>query len=162
MPSRWKLFRILCILQLIAAGLAMLETVFSFFIFANWTAVVKLCVYVAILLLASLGLTLVNQNYPDEPVSGRQKKSFNRLFIINFLFLSFVFGFVIREARDLAELAELIGKERLSFPFHLYLPLLFYVFLLIFQMLLLFGLYKLRLELALNFSKRKFDFESVS
>lgn len=162
MPTRWKLFRVLCILQMIAAGLAVLETIFSFFIYANWPALVKICVHVAIMFLASLGLNLVNQNYPDEPVAGRQKKTFNRLFLINFLFLSFLFGFVIGEFRDISDLAILIGKDRLSLPFRLYFGLIFYLILLLFQMLILFGLFTLRVELAANFSKRKFDFEEVS
>jgi TRAP-type C4-dicarboxylate transport system permease small subunit len=162
MPIRWKLFRIGCILHMILTGLALLETVFSFFIQANWPAVVKICVFVAILFLVSLGLNLVNQNYPDEPVAGTQKKAYNRLFLVNFLFLSFLFGFVIGEYRQLAEIAELTSRDIGSFPFHVYLALIAYFLLLVFQMITLFGLYALRIELASNFSKRKFDFEKTN
>ena len=41
------------------------------------------------MLLCILGINLVNNNYPEEPVEGRQKKVFNRVFLVNFVLLTF-------------------------------------------------------------------------
>lgn len=162
MPIRWKLFRAICIVQMIAAAVNLLTTLFNFFRYASWAGVISLVVYTAILLLAILAVNLLNTNYPDEPVEGRQKKNFNRLFLINFLFLAFLFGFIIAEFRSLNKLAATIDKSLFSLPPGIFLMLVTYIVMLIFQLIILYGLFKLRLELYSNFTKRKFEFESGS
>ncbi|HKZ67206.1 MAG TPA: hypothetical protein VJ111_12650 [Chitinophagaceae bacterium] len=160
MPLHWKLFRTICIIQLIAAAFNSLDTLFNFFIQASWSGLIGLALFLAIMFLTILAIHLLNNNYPDEPVKDKQKKSFNRLFLVNFLFLTFLFGFIIAEFRSLTHLASLTGKTLFEFPFAIFLMLLVYVGMLILQLLILYGLYKLRLELYANFMKRKFDFEN--
>ena len=159
MPGRWKLFKAICIIQMIAAAFTGLDVLFSFFRHASWSNVIGLVVSLPILLLTILAINLLNHNYPDEPVEGRQKKSFNRLFLINFLFLTFLFGFVIAEFRSLSQLASLSSKQFFDLPFSIFLMLVTYTIMLLFQLVILYGLYKLRLELNANFMKRKFEFE---
>ena len=110
MPLRWKLFRAICIVQMIAAAINVLDILFNFFRYASWSGVVGLILFTAIMLLTILAVNLLNNNYPDDPVEGRQKKSFNRLFLINFLFLTFLFGFIIAEYRSLNQLAITLSK----------------------------------------------------
>lgn len=159
MPIRWKLFRTICIVQMIAAAFNELDVLFNFFRYASWSGVIGLILFLAILLLTILGVNLVNNNYPDEPVEGNQKKSFNRLFLVNFLFLAPLFGFVIAEFRSLTQLAHLTSKQLFDLPFSIFLMLIAYLGMLILQLIILYGLYKLRLELYANFMRRKFEFE---
>ena len=157
MSIRWKLFRAICIVQMIAAAVNVLDILFNFFRYASWTGLIGLILFTAILLLTILAVNLLNNNYPDDPVEGRQKKSFNRLFLINFLFLAFLFGFVIAEIRSLNKLIISLGIS--SLPRSIFLMLFVYSVMLILQLIILYGLYKLRLELYSNFMKRKFEFE---
>jgi hypothetical protein len=159
MPLRWKLFRAVCIVQMIAAALNALDTLFNFFRYASWSGLIGLILFTSILLLTILAVNLLNNNYPDDPVEGKQKKSFNRLFLINFLFLAFLFGFIIAEFRSLTHLTSITGRNLSNFPFSIFLMLIIYSCMLIFQLIILYGLYKLRLELYSNFMKRKFEFE---
>jgi hypothetical protein len=159
MPLRWKLFKAVCIVQMIAAAVNVLDILFNFFLYASWSGLIGLVLFTSIMLLTILAVNLLNNNYPDDPVEGRQKKSFNRLFIINFLFLTFLFGFIIAEFRSLNHLVNTTGKNLSDLPFGIFLMLIVYSCTLIFQLIILYGLYKLRLELYSNFMKRKFEFE---
>jgi hypothetical protein len=109
------------------------------------------------MLLCILGINLVNNNYPEEPVEGRQKKVFNRLFLLNFILLTFLFGFIIAEIRSLNQFAGDLGTTFFKIPLSLFLMLVVYLAMVIFQLFILYGLYQLRLELHSNFMKRKFD-----
>ena len=159
MPIRWKLFRAICIVQMIAAAVNVLDILFTFFRYASWSGLIGLSLFTAILLLTIVAVNLVNNNYPDNPVEGRQKKSFNRLFLINFLFLAFLFGFIIAEFGSLNKLSISLSVDFYSLPPGIFLMLFVYAAMLVLQLLILYGLYKLRLELYANFMKRKFEFE---
>ncbi|MEP7372370.1 MAG: hypothetical protein ABI675_03205 [Chitinophagaceae bacterium] len=161
MPLRWKIFRIICIVQLIAASVNLLQKIFYFFLHISFGNIAGILLFIAIILLCILGINLVNNNYPEEPVQDKQKKIFNRLFLLNFILLSFLFGFIIAEMRSLNQFAFAIGKSFIEIPFGLFLMLLVYLFMLIFQLIILYGLYQLRLELYSNFMKRKFEFEKA-
>ena len=160
MPIHWKLFRTICIVQLIAATASLLDVLFNFFRYASWSGLLGLALFLAMMLLAVLAIRLLNNNYPDNPVEGHQKKNFNRLFLINFLFLAFLFGFIIAEFRSLAHLVSSTGKNIFDLPLMTFLMLFIYTGMLLFQLVIFYGLYKLRLELYSNFMKRKFEFEN--
>lgn len=159
MPLRWKIFKVICIIQLMAAAFNELDILFSFFRGASWGGLIGLFVFLAVLLLCILGLNLLSQNYPDEPVEGRQKKNYNRLFLINFLFLAALFGYVIAEFRSLSQLASLGSRHLLQLPFSVYLMMIMHLAMLFMQLYILYGLYRLRIELHENFMRRKFEFE---
>ena len=161
MPLRWKLFRAICIVQMIAAALNTLAILFHFFVHASWSGIIGLALFLAIMLLTILAVNLLNTNYPDDPVDGNQKKNFNRLFLVNFLFLSLLFGFIIAEMRSLTQLADVTLKNILDLPFSIFMMLIVYMSMLIFQLIILYGLYKLRILLYSNFMKRKFEFEKT-
>jgi hypothetical protein len=162
MPIRWKIFRIICVVQLLAASVNALERLFYFFLNFSFSHVAGLLLFIAIMLLCILGINLVNNNYPEQPVEGRQKKVFNRLFLLNFVLLTFLFGFIIAEIRSMNQVAvTIMGRSFFEIPISLYLMLLVYLVMLIFHLLILYGLYQLRLELYSNFMKRKFEFEKT-
>ena len=75
MPLRWKIFRIICIVQLLAASVNALEKLFYVFINFSFSNIVGLLLFIAIMLLCILGINLVNNNYPEEPVDGPAKEN---------------------------------------------------------------------------------------
>jgi hypothetical protein len=115
--------------------------------------------FVLIFLLTILAISILNNNYPDVPVSGRQKNNFNRLFLVNFIFLVFLFGIIFAEYRSLSTLAAWTGKSILELPFEFLTYLIGNLVVLIFQFIIFYGLYHLRRELYINFTKKEFDFE---
>ncbi len=144
---------------MIAAAFNELDVLFNFFRHAHWAGIVGLVVFLAILLLTILAINLLGQNYPDEPIEGRQRRSYNRLFLLNFLFLAPLFGFAVAEFRSLSQLAALSNQQITGLPWTIFLMLLNYIAMLLMQLYILFGLFKLRIELYANFRQREFEFE---
>lgn len=161
MPLRWKLFRTICIVQLLLASFRIMEALFHLFRYASFRSFAALFLFTGIMLLCVLGINLVSNNWPDEPVDGRQKKNFNRLYLVNFFSLSFLVGFIVAEYRSLHDLSLAAGKPLTEFPFSLFIMLILYLTVLVFQLVILYSLYRLRLELYSNFRIRKFEFENT-
>jgi hypothetical protein len=160
MPVKWILFRIVCIIQMLLASVFMITGLIGIFQYGSFTAFISLILFLFIFLLTILAVNILSNNYPDTPVTGKQKTSFNRLFLLNFLFLVLLFGIIFAEYRQLNGLAEILGKSVLDLPFDLFISLLVYFVILIFQFIILYGLYQLRRELYLNFMKKEFEFEN--
>jgi hypothetical protein len=100
MTIRWKLFRIICIFQLLLVGYGLFNSVFSLF---SWHSPVyflyKTVCYGLILAFMSQTLSILNYNYPDLPLSLRQKRAFNMLYLLNMLMIAFLFAQLISEWR---------------------------------------------------------------
>jgi hypothetical protein len=159
MPLRWKLFRIVCILQMLSASVFAIIGLINLFKSGGFTAIITILLFLLIFLQTILAITILNNNFPDVPVMGKQKTNFNRLYLLNFLFLVFLFGIIFAEYRQLSELAELISKPVYKLPFEFFIYLITNVVILIFQFIILYGMYQLRRELYFNFMKKQFDFE---
>lgn len=159
MSIGWKLYRFVCIIQMTIAAFIMLMTLLDFFRHASFGDVFKLLLFLLIMLLSIFAVNTLNNNYPDTPITGSQKKTFNRLFLLNFIFLAVLFGLIIAEYRAISELTKLLNISFFDLPFRLLILFLSYVLVLIFQFIMLYGLYDLRRLLYVNFMKRKFEFE---
>ena len=159
MSIRWQLFRIVCLLQMLASSFFTITALISFIESISFAAFVRVVLFLFIFLLTILAVNILNKNYPDVPVAGKQKTSFNRLFLFNFLFLVFLFGIIIAEYRQLNALSALIGKPLFNLPFEFLISPIVNVVMLIFQLIILYGLYLLRRELYINFIKKEFEFE---
>ena len=159
MPARWKLFRIVCILQMLAASAFMIMGLIQFFDGARFSAFISIILFLLIFLQSILAINILNNNYPNVPVTGRQKTNFNRLFLLNFLFLVFLFGMIFAEYRQLNKLAEFINRPVLKLPVEIFASIISDLIILVFQFIILYGLYQLRRELYVNFRKKEFDFE---
>lgn len=159
MPIRWKLFRVICIFQMLASSVLGIMAVIALFRSVNFYMFIVVFLFVLIFLLTILAINILNNNYPDVPVSGKQKKNFNRLYLLNFIFLIFLFGIIFAEYKFLRDLATLIGKSILELPVNLFFSLIGNVVVLIFQFIIFYGLYNLRRELYVNFTKKEFEFE---
>jgi hypothetical protein len=125
----------------------------------GFSAIITILLFLLIFLQTILAINILNNNYPDTPVTGRQKTNFNWLYLLNFLFLVFLFGFIFSEYRQLHSLSVLIGKSIFELPFEFFIYLITHLIILIFQFIILYGLYQLRRELYFNFMKKQFDFE---
>jgi len=159
MPLIWKLFRPLCLFQIIAAAIPCASALFSAFISGfSLYYIFESFAFFMVMMLANLGINLVYNNYPDQPVVDRQKKRFNWLFLINLLLLVFLFAHVFAEYSHLKALMELTGSFS-KLPALVWLSFGLYVLILIFELIILYGLYELRLLLYYNFSKKEFEFE---
>jgi len=92
----WKFFRVICIVQLI---LVAFKGIFSLSqLFDNgsiWVPLVNIAAYTLVFLFVYHGLSMLNYNYPDVPLSLKQKRSFNILYLINFILISFLFAEVV-------------------------------------------------------------------
>jgi hypothetical protein len=160
MPVNWILYRIVCILQMTSAAFILMSTLFTSFDNVSFSTIARLALFLLIILLAIFAVNTLNKNYPDTPITGPQKKTFNRLFLLNFVFLAFLFGFTIAEFRLMNQLAVITERSIFSLPFRVFITPLVYVLTLIFQFIILYGLYVLRRVLYTNFMKGKFEFES--
>jgi hypothetical protein len=159
MSASWKIFRIVCIIQMTIAVFFVLSSVINFLKSFSFTSFASIITFLLVMMLSILAVNILNNNFPDTPVEGKQKKSFNRLFLLNFVFLAFIFGFVISEYRTLATVAMMIDKNLFELPPKSLIGLAAYVVLLILQLIILYGLFLLRRQLYINFMKRTFEFE---
>ena len=144
---------------MLASSFFTITALISFIESISFTAFVRVVLFLFIFLLTILAVNILNKNYPDVPVAGKQKTSFNRLFLFNFLFLVFLFGIIIAEYRQLNALSALIGRSLFNLPFKLLISPIINMVMLIFQFIILYGLYLLRRELYFNFMKKEFEFE---
>jgi hypothetical protein len=58
---------------------------------------INIIAYTAVFLFVYHGLSILNYNYPDTPLSARQKRLFNVLYLINFLLIAFLFARVVND-----------------------------------------------------------------
>jgi cytochrome bd-type quinol oxidase subunit 2 len=105
-----------------------------------------------------LTFTIYNNNYPDKLIEGRQKKKFNRIFLINFLLIAFLFGFVFRDYRDAMLQSRSLDLRSEPYLFF-FIPFIISCCILIFHFSILYGLYWLRQQINNTISRKQFDFE---
>ena len=159
MPVKWKLFRVVCIVQMLSASVFTIMGLINFFTAGNLFSLLTTLLFLLIFLLTILAINILNNNYPNVPVTGKQKSNFNRLFLVNFLFLVFLFAIIFAEYRTLNDIAALTGTSFFNLPFRLFIYFIMAVSTLVFQFIILYGLYQLRRELYFNCMKKEFDFE---
>lgn len=160
MGLSWQLYRLICLLQMLATTFFTFTSLISLFNTGRIYYFLETIFFVLMAVLSIFALNLVNTNYPDKPVAGKQKNVFNWLFLINFFLLAFLFGLFFAEYRSLELLGSITGSAAFSLPFRFLVPLLFKSAVLIFQLLILYGLFNLRRELYRNFFVNKqFEFE---
>lgn len=158
MPLSWQLFRIVCLLQAAAAIYYFFRSMVAIFDQGGALNIFSFFCFAVIGAFAVFAFNLINSNYPDKPVAGKQKSWFNWLFLLNFLVLAFLFSFFFSAFRDYKELLSFLPNRMIPswFKWHFASTLL----LLIFQLIILFGLYNLRRLLFINAYKiRQFEFE---
>jgi hypothetical protein len=161
MSLGWQSFRVICFFQMLGAIFFAFVSLINLFSESRGGFLLTCLAYVLVAWLAILGINLLNNNYPDRPVSGTQKTVFNWVFLLNFILLAFLFGFIFLEYRQLKILAVWVRRPVFQLPFRLLIMLYINFLVLIFQLIILYGLYTLRRELYQNFFRNKqFEFEN--
>jgi hypothetical protein len=141
---RWKLFRIMCILQLIVVLFCLVSDVVRLFQGGNtWSELIGVISYGFVFLFVCQGLAILNDNYPDTPLSQSQKRRFNLLFLVNFILIAFLFSKVVVVWQILPFLS-LVNITKSYILYNFTFLLLRTVFVFIFHLLFLFGMYRLR------------------
>ena len=161
MSTAWKLFKFVCFLQMLATVYLTLTSFISLFQSLELYYIFETMAFALMACLAILALNVLGSNYPDKPVTGRQKSIFNWLFLLNFLLIAFLFGLFFAEFGQLKMLAVFLERSVFGLPFRMLFPLLVISMLLVFQFIILYGLYEIRRLLYKNFLiNKKFEFES--
>ena len=148
------MLRIICIIQILIA----ISKCFVSLVGLIGGQFVFLLQAIAFALIAALPVFtffISNNNFPDKPIEGKLKKNFNRLFLINVLLTSFLFGFVFKDYKQAMSLSDQMGH--LYFIF--FIDLSISIAMLLFHFSILYGLYWLRSHINNNTSSKQFDFE---
>jgi len=151
------ILRIICIIQILIAVFQCFASLVGF-IGGDFVFLLQAIAFALIAALPVFTFIIANNNFPDKPIEGKLKKNFNRLFLINILLISFLFGFVFRDYREGARLSNLPGFESGYLLF--FIPFIFSCIVLIFHFSILYGLYWLRRHINNNTNRKQFDFEN--
>lgn len=148
--------RFVCVLQFAMAGYMVLSSFVNIFDAPGWHSVVSLIAFSLAICLASYVLEVSNKNYPDTPLSTRQRSTFNWLFMLNFLMLSVLLTYNINDFKLITGLA---GAEEFKPGALFYLSVLLHLLISIFQVYILLNMVKLRRILIANFDKKSGDLD---
>lgn len=152
------MLRIVCIIQILIATFLCLSSFIGLLISGDWVLLLSVIAFGYIASLPIFTFILFNRNFPDKPIEGKQKRYFNRLFIINFLLIAFLFGFVFSDYRSAVLQSRTLGQES-GFEIASFIPFIISCIILIFHLIILYGLYWLRRHINKNVSTKQFDFE---
>src|SRR5436189_5707498 len=94
------ILRIICIIQILIATFLCLSSFIGLLMRGELILVLSVIAFGFIAALPILAFTTYNMYYPDKLIEGKQKKYFNRIFLINFLLIAFLFVFIFRDYRD--------------------------------------------------------------
>jgi hypothetical protein len=144
LTTGWKLFRLSCIIQMILVVLQLIGAVSGLFrpnfLLYSLSGTI---VYILMFLFLFQGLSLINYNYPETPLSPRQKRNFNWLYLLNFLGIAYLFAVMVSEIKLTFPLITQLDTDLLNlilFGFSFAVATISFVFHLVF----LAGMYKLR------------------
>ena len=152
------MLRIVCIIQTLMAIVQCFTSLFGLLMGGGFMLLLQAIAFGFIAALPILAFTIYNNNYPDKLIEGRQKKYFNRIFLINFLLIAFLFGLVFRDYRDGILQSRTLGVGS-GFDLVFFIPFIISCCTLIFHFSILFGLYWLRRQINNTIGSRQFDFE---
>ncbi|HEV8269802.1 MAG TPA: hypothetical protein VGQ04_00780 [Chitinophagaceae bacterium] len=152
------MLRIICIIQTLIAIVQCFTSLFGLLTGGGFMLLLQAIAFGFIATLPILTFTIYNKNYPDRRIEGSQKNYFNRIFLINFLLIAFLFGFVFRDYRDAILQSKTFGLGSGAYLVF-FIPFIISCCLLIFHFSILYGLYWLRREINNNTSSKQFDFE---
>lgn len=159
MSGFWLIIlRVICIIQALVSIVLCISSVLSLFMGNGIMSLLQAIAFGFIAALPIFTFTIYNNNYPDKLIEGSRKKYFNRIFLINFLLIAFLFGFVFRDYRDASLQSKAFGLESGPSLFF-FIPFIVSCFVLLFHFGILYGLYWLRQHINNNVSRKQFDFE---
>ena len=149
------ILRIICGIQLVLAVFKSFTSLASLLTDGGFIYFLQAAAYAIIAILPVQVFIILSVNFPDKPIAGRQKKNFNRVFLINFLLIAFLFGFVFYDYRKDASLAAEAGLVHPVF----YINFCISIVMLVFHFIILYALFWLRNHVYKNAMQKQFDFE---
>lgn len=161
LPGRWRIFKALSIVQMILVLLMLVISESGIFYGEKiaWRFFEAIC-YGIMMIFLYQGFSILNDNYPDTPLSLKQKRNFNVLFLLNFLLIAFLFAKVIVQWRVASTNLGAFSWDTRGLLF-LLLPLIFAVLVFVLNIVHLGGMYKLRRMINDN-NEKKFDEEFIN
>jgi hypothetical protein len=94
--TSWKIFRAICIVQLILVAFRGISAFSQLFYKGNKLInFIDTIAYALVFVFVYQGLSMLNYNYPDVPLSPKQKRTFNILYLINFILIAYLFAQVV-------------------------------------------------------------------
>lgn len=148
------MLRIVCVLQILITIFLFFSSLLHLLTNGSFMSLIQVIAFAFIGALPIFTFKVFNNNFPDRPIEGKQKKNFNRLYLINFLLITFLFGFVFRDYRDAVNQSKVLGWWLVIF-----IPFIISCCMLLFHFSILYGLYWLRQHINNNVSDKQFDFE---
>ena len=152
------MLRIICIIQILITIFLCFSSLLHLLTSGSIMSLIQVIAFAFVTALPIFTFTIVNNNYPDRRIEGKQKTNFNRLFLINFLLIAFLFGFIFRDYRDAVNQSKLFGLESGPSLFF-FIPFIISCLVLVFHFAILYGLYWVRQHINNNVSRKQFDFE---
>ena len=148
------ILRILCIIQILIVIFKCLASLVGL-VGGEFVFLLQAIAFALVAALPVFTFIISNNNFPDKPIEGKLKKNFNRLFLINFLLISFLFGFIFKDYKQAVSLSDKPGKTFSVFFIDFFISIIT----LLFHFAILYGLYWMRRHINNNVSSKQFDFE---
>lgn len=158
------ILRIICIIQILIATFLCFSSFADLLLNEVFTFLLRSFAFVFIAILPIITFNISNNYFPNRLIEGRQKKNFNRIFLINFLLLSFLFGLVFqgyKDYREAVKYSHVISVAARYRPPASYFLISFIIScaMLIFHFSILYGHYWMRRYINNNADRKQFDFE---
>ena len=147
---RWKIFRLLCIFQLLALAYPLVIEISALFDGRNTLRdLINIICYGIVFLYVCFGLSVLSENYPDTPLTTTQKRRFNVLFLLNFVLIAFLFSKVVNAWWIVPFLFDSHYSWK-GIPFIYVLAIMITLFAFLFHLFFLYGMYRLRKQIHSN------------
>jgi hypothetical protein len=148
------ILRIICIVQILIVIFKCLASLVGL-VRGEFVFLIQAIAFALITALPVFTFIISNNNFPDKPIVGKLKKNFNRLFLINVVLISFLFGFIFKDYKQVVSLSDKLGK-----PFSVFfIDFFISIITLLFHFAILYGLYWMRRHINNNVGSKQFDFE---
>ena len=157
------ILRIVCIAQILIAVFRCLSSFTGLVLEGEFIFLLQSLAFAFISILPIITFNISNNFFPDKLIEGRRKKNFNRVFLINFLLIAFLFGFVFQDFKDYRNSVKIShifsegGKYRLTIAY--LISFIISCVMLIFHFSILYGHYWMRRYINNNTNRKQFDFE---
>jgi len=157
------ILRIVCIIQILIAVFQCLSSFAGLVLNGEFIFLLQSIAFAFIAILPIMTFNISNNYFPDKIIEGKPKKNFNRIFLINFLLLSFLFGFVFQNFKDYRNAVKLSHEFSVATkygpPSSYLISVIIFCAMLIFHFCILYGHYWMRRYINNNANRKQFDFE---